>query len=553
MKHDATLPQRDAALLEACRCSDTETALRLIAEGADIRAEDEECMTPMGYACQAGNEAIVEELLRRGIGPNELSGNWERPALYRATESGNIALMQRLLIAGGDPWGTDCEFDPFLSAAVSSGNTAAFDFLLDMGLYIEEESHHGSNLMYMALRKNDEKMFRYLRSQGRSVHFYTYGSVLDDAFETGRKDIIRRLMQEGSSPTALCGNLGNNFYVSVLSRIPFDEELADIIDEAGIPINERPCDWPCDEEENILSFCETLEAYTWAVAHGAVAEKVIKEYPAPRELYQAAHESKDKLLRYLAGNRDLHATDRDGNSALFLACAEGDRAAIFRLLEAGATARGLNRRGESVLTINRHSMSQGTPPECVNALFKQGLSPEEIGDEGMTMLTCLIADEKQKLAMALLRCGVDVNHRDDAAYTPFLAAARYGNAAIARRLAELGADTHATLPDGRTALHLAAQYEQEDVVRYLLSEGHEVNARDRRDYTPLLSCPSPAIAHLLLDAGADPLCRGKNGLTALMAVHHSNELGIRDRLLSAGVAPEATTLWGAKHPERQWY
>lgn len=118
MKHDANLPQRDAALLEACRRGDTERALRLMAEGADIHARDEERMSPMALACRAGAEDIVSELLRRGISPNERAdvSLWE--VFYYAAESGNVKLMQRPVQAGADPWVSDWEDDTALSAGV---------------------------------------------------------------------------------------------------------------------------------------------------------------------------------------------------------------------------------------------------------------------------------------------------------------------------------------------------------------------------------------------------------------------------------------------------
>lgn len=519
MKHDANQPQRDAALLDACRRSDTETALRLIAEGADIRAEDEELMTPMGYACQAGNEAIVDELLRRGISPNEESGNWWRTAFYRATESGNIALMRKLMLAGADLWALDCEDDSCLSAAIASGNPAALDFLLDMGLYIEDESPYSNPFMFLALRNGEDAMFRHLRRSGGNIHFLDYNDALFQACIHGLKEVARRLLTEPQNLPTRSVAASHHFYDMALSANPFDAEWAEMFWEAGLPF---------ELDEELLTNIKTEEAREWAHRH------------AQQEQSNAA------VLSAL--NRE----DESGRTALQRACQGGNTDDIRRLLAAGADAAGMTKSGESCLTLLRHDDSGG-PEGCVALLLQHGCDPEHIGIDGMTALTFLIAHGKESLALELLHCGVDIGHRDEAAYTPFLAAARYGNAAIARRLAELGADTHATLPDGRTALHLAAQYQQEEVVRYLLSEGHEVNARDCRDYTPLLSCPSPAIAHLLLDAGADPLCRGKNGLTALMAVRHSNELGIRDRLLSAGVDPEATTLWGAQNPEHRWY
>lgn len=546
MKHDANLPQRDAALLEACRRGDTETALRLIAEGADIRAEDEERMTPMGYACQAGNEAIVEELLRRGVKPREYSGRWERPALYRATESGNLFLMKRLLCAGADPWGLDCEDDSMLSAAVRSRKPEVFDFLLDMGLYIEDESSFGCPFIYLSILNDDLPMIDYLRRNGESFQFRHFNSDIREACRHGRKEIVRRILQDGLTLEHLSRETGHEYYSWVLSSEPFDEEFAEMLYEAGVPLRARA------GEDDILKRAGTNEARTWMMKHLSAPLPDFSDIPDAYDIYLAARNSDEELRKLMVHGHELQAEDDEGWTPLHYACRDNHLQAIKRLVKAGADVHDLTEGGDSCITL-LNSQHAGEPLECLRFLLRSGCQPERIISDGRTALTQLIEKQQSILVMELLSLGADVSHRDDAGYTPYLAAARFGDASILARLEELGADPHALLPDGRTALHLAAQYEQEDVVRYLLSEGHEVNARDRRDYTPLLSCPSPAIAHLLLDAGADPLCRGKNGLTALMAVRHSEEEGIAKRLIQAGVDPDAVTIWGAKKPSKDWY
>lgn len=546
MKHDANIPQRDAALLDACRRSDTERALRLIAEGADIRAEDEERMTPMGYACRAGNEAIVEELLRRGIEPREYSGRWERPALYRATESGNLSLMKRLLRAGADPWGVDCEDDSMLSAAVRSGKPEVFDFLLDMGLYIEDESPYGCQFIYLAILNNDLPMIDYLRRNGESFHFKYFNSDIREACRHGRKEIVRRILQDGLNLEHPSRETGHDYYSWVLSSEPFDEEFAEMLYEAGVPLRA----WA--GEDDVLKRAGTDEARAWMMKHLSAPLPDFTDIPDTYDIYLAARKSDEELLTFMVHGHEMQAENDECWTPLHYACRDNHLQAIKRLVKARVDVHALTEDGDSCITLlnSRHA---GEPLECLRFLLRSGCQPERIGTDGRTVLTKLIEEQQSILVMELLSLGADVRHRDDAGYTPYLAAARYGNASIMQRLEELGADIHATLPDGRSALHLAAQYEQEDVVRYLLARGHAVDALDRRDYTPLLACPSPAIAHLLLNAGADPLHRGKNGLTALMAVRHSNELGIRDRLLSAGLDPEAVTIWGAKKPSKDWY
>ena len=81
-------------------------------------------------------------------------------------------------------------------------------------------------------------------------------------------------------------------------------------------------------------------------------------------------------------------------------------------------------------------------------------------------------------------------------------------------------DVNANDTLGLTPLHYAAAAEHIDVVRYLLSAGADVNAIDdaTAGNTPLghvaQTC-SPAMAKLLLDAGANPLLPGTMQITPL--------------------------------------
>lgn len=538
----------DTALLTACRAGDTTTALRLIAEGADIHARDEERMSPMALACRAGAEDIVAELLRRGISPNERAdiGLWE--VFYYAAESGNISLMRRLVQAGADPWVSDWEDDTALSAAVLSGNPAAFDFLLEMGLSMDHESVYMGNFMICAAHTKGLHMLEHLLELGGNIHSAEWNRGLDHACEEGRCDIVRRLLQEESVLAAQQDYPSAAVYELLLRSQPFDASAAHRLLAAGCPC----CHLSADREPRLRESAASPEAIAWLDEHEAELRCPVRSEATAEQLYDAAHESTARLRQVLTEGKELRAVGKDGTTALHLACAEGDGPAILRLLEAGADARPLTYKGYSVLTMPS-LRGKRVPLDCVRPLLEHGLDPTRIGDEGFSILGSLILEEQDDIVTELLRLGADISHRDAAGYTPFLIAARFGSTTIAERLAERGADTRATLPDGRTALHLAAKANKAEMVRYLLAAGLDVNALDRRGYTPLLCSSAPAIAHLLLDAGADPLRRGKNGLTALMAVEHSNELGIRDRLLSAGVDPEATTLWGAKTPERRWY
>jgi len=101
--------------------------------------------------------------------------------------------------------------------------------------------------------------------------------------------------------------------------------------------------------------------------------------------------------------------------------------------------------------------------------------------------------------------------------TPLITAALRQNGAAVEILLRAGAKTNATTPLG-TALHWAAQNENEPILRSLLEQnGLKINAKNGRGTTALMAAASKGnarIVKILLQAGADASLKNSKGKTA---------------------------------------
>lgn len=188
----------------------------------------------------------------------------------------------------------------------------------------------------------------------------------------------------------------------------------------------------------------------------------------------------EMLTLLLALGADPSAPDKGGWSPLIFAIASSDqinkdRALLDTLLEAGADPKVANIAGLTPL----ESAARGGDAYAAERLIAHGASPNEHLAGDLTPLFYAIQEQSENCVSVLLENGADANVLFPGAWTPVLHAAKIGNLDILRQLKAMGANlSHICVPEGWSALHLAAQAGHRTAVKWLLEEDVDKELKD---------------------------------------------------------------------------
>ena len=167
----------------------------------------------------------------------------------------------------------------------------------------------------------------------------------------------------------------------------------------------------------------------------------------------------------------------------------------------------------------------------------------ELADRGIayTKGAFLLAAEGGDLAVVKLfvESGMSVHTAaNDYGLTVLHRAAWKGHTDVVRYLVEQGADVNAKTDDGDTVLGVAAWEGQTDVVRYLVEQGADVNAKtDKGGWTALHGAAEYghlAVVRYLVEQGADVNAKNSADWTALAGAVSGGHTEVAAYLKSVG-------------------
>ena len=176
------------------------------------------------------------------------------------------------------------------------------------------------------------------------------------------------------------------------------------------------------------------------------------------------------------------------------------------------------------------------------SVYAQNKEPNCLGRSNEPLVQAIDTADFNK-ARSMLKAGAKLNIVDQCGAVPLLEAIRWNYTDFALELLSAGADPK--FPDnGAEALVATAFMCNPKLAGELLKRGVSVNAVSATGVTALMEAPSQrckdgAMVQLLLEAGANPNAKGKNGFNPLLAAAITGDAIGAEMLLKAGADPKA--------------
>lgn len=567
---EPTPVDRSLALLNAAAAGQIVQALALLEAGADANAapgpNDRDQRSALSIAATLSDLGLLRALIARGADPSlAVNGISALHAATRDSLHGRPDAVMTLLANGARPDRIDHDGNTPLHHAALSEDPTISAMLLDAGAPPDQVNREGLTALAIAARAGNEPVLRLLLERGAKTEV-TRGTPALIAAASGHADraaILKRLVK-AKADIAATDKLGRSALHA--AALHGHGDCADVLVAAGADANAR-------DSHGVTPLMEAARA-----GANRVLARLVFRKPDPsatdaqgRNALHLACASKQANLEtvktLLALGIDRRLLMRDGRSAVDIAAAGGrwdlvaaidpqvpcpatmanpdepaelppDHAERERLL-LDALQQGHVHIGAELLALE-----PPLPIETLLRAFRIALERDDVAILQMLLAqgfdpTAAPLDDSEALQMAArlrpipvhcMRALLDAGASAAGAgvLLPLLAnaadddvAAHHELDAFAQSLIERGADGHARISGGASALHLALRAGLPGIARLLLARGFDPNAADHSGQTPLhllMRLPGAGrdvVLTALLRAGADPERRSNDGETPL--------------------------------------
>ncbi len=459
-----------------------------------INARSKQGDTPLMAACQHASREVIEQLIEAGATLDAID-DINRTAVHFAVIGRNLPAIDALVEAGADlnVRSTE-EMSPLILSAVL-GYGPIFKALQANGAQLGTDSTQGLTLLHVAAIGGDPQLVQYIldtydidvNARGRGE-----ATPLMVAITYGKHEAMATLLAAGADVDAT----DRDNVTAVFWAIKRGDVVAvTMLAEAGTDLNHTDGNGMSPMVAAILS--GEGEVFKALQAHGAqLGQTDIDGYSI---LHLATQGGKTEIIQYILDTYDIDVNSKsaDGFTPLHGAVQYNHADAVEMLLQAGADpmAMGHNttplhvsaRKGQ--IRISRKLIDAGadvnvavgemgfTPlmgaainghDEIVSLLLQSGASPDVQANGGQTSLHLAVNKGHLWSVQYLIAAGADVNASFGPTGTrPLIMAVALGNEEMVSALLDGGADPTLPAAEGTTAMDLARQKGNDNIVQLL--------------------------------------------------------------------------------------
>ncbi|MGH9783892.1 MAG: ankyrin repeat domain-containing protein [Terriglobia bacterium] len=448
----------DLRLVEAVKQGDRTAVRSLLAEAVDVNAPQGDGATALAWAAHRNDLEAAELLMRAGADAN-IANDYGVTPLSLACTNGNAAMVAKLLEAGANPSVVPATGETVLMTCARAGSVDAVKSLLARGGadVNAQEKNRGQTALMWAVAAKHAGVARVLLEHGADVN--ARSRVLD-LFRSKRieyygKDVHYPGAKGGFTPLLFAARVG-------------DLESARVLLEAGANVNDRSAD--------------DGSALVVASASG----------------------HQDLALFLLEKGANPKAADAMGITALHWALQEG----LLSLSGSGTGPTDRFWHHPNQPQLARALVARGADP---NARIQKEFHPysdplyghnmgndlPQISIVGATPFLLAVASADLESMRFLVEGRADPRMAAADGTTPLMVAAGVGRETggtpeqkkkfleAAKAALQLGGDVKAVGGGGRTVLHGAALLGDPELIRFLVEQGADLNAKDKYGQTPL--------------------------------------------------------------------
>ena len=451
-------PAWAGTLIEAAKADDSATALALIQSNANVNAAESDGTTPLHYAVYHDNVALVVSLLKAGAKPS-VANKYGSTPLLEAAVRGDAVVIEKLVKAGADVNAGNPDGQTALMTLARTSNIEAAKILISHGANVNavERWHEQTPLMWAAAESQPEMM----------------KLLLDHGAHPDARSLLnhwtRMVTAEPRAQQREVGGLTALLYATRQGCLECVRLLLDHHADINLP-----------DPEGVTPLIMAVSNFHFDVGAylvGAKANVNTWDWWGRTPLYETV----DLNTIPHGGRPDRPSLDNTTSLKM-----------IAILLDAGA---------------NPNAQLKLFPPY-------RAVGPDRGADMMLTMgATPLLRAAKAgdvEAVRLLLQHGANPNLPNIQGITPLMAAAGLGSNEIDTRgrfktqpdqvasidlLVKAGADVNAHDSRGQTALHGAALFGYDDVIKDLVAHNADINAKDAKGMTPLDSAMGRAGGH----------------------------------------------------------